>query len=59
MDSYQSVNGTFEAGYELTKKDVQQLTDIQLKIEAIIPDIKQQIYEMTEESLRRSQEQSM
>lgn len=59
IDIYQSVNDTFEAGYELTEKDAQQLTDIQLQIEAIIPDINQQIYEMTEESLRRSQEQSM
>ena len=59
IDIYQSVNDTFDAGYELTEKDAQQLTDIQQQIEAIIPDINQQIYEMTEESLRRSQEQSM
>jgi len=59
IDIYQSVNDTFEAGYELTEKDAQQLSDIQQQIEAIIPDINQQIYEMTEESLRRSQEQSM
>ena len=59
IDIYQSVNDTFDAGYELTEKDAQQLTDIQQQIEAIIPDINQQIYDMTEESLRSSQEQSM
>lgn len=59
IDIYQSVNDTFDAGYELTEKDAQQLTDIQQQIEVIIPDINQQIYEMTEENLRKSQEQSM
>lgn len=44
---YQSVNDTFEAGYELTEKDTHQLTDIQQQIEAIIPDINRQIYERT------------
>lgn len=59
IDIYQSVNDTFDASYELTEKDAQQLTDIQQQIEAVIPDINQQIYEMAEESLRKSQEQSM
>ncbi len=59
MDIYQSVNDTFEAGYELSDAEADQLSGIQTQIEAIIPDINRQIYEMTEESLRRSQEQSM
>ncbi len=59
MDIYQSVNDTFEAGYELSDAEVEQLSGIQAQIEAVIPDINQQIYEMTEESLRKSQEQSM
>ena len=59
IDIYQSVNDTFEAGYELTDAEADQLSGIQAQIEAIIPDINQQIYDMTEESLRKSQEQSM
>ena len=59
MDIYQSVNDTFEAGYEISDAEADHLSGIQAQIEAIIPDINQQIYEMTEESLRKSQEQSM
>ncbi|MGI6402889.1 MAG: hypothetical protein ACOX0K_01425 [Oscillospiraceae bacterium] len=59
IDIYQSVNDTFEAGYELTEKDAKQLTDLQLQIQAMIPDINRHIFEMMEESLQKPQEHSM
>ena len=59
MDIYQSVNDTFEAGYELSDAEADQLSGIQTQIEALIPDIGRQIYEMTEQQFREAQEQSM
>lgn len=59
LDIYQSVNDTFEAGYELTKEDEKKLSGIQKQIETLIPDVNERIAEIQQKAFDAMQGQSM
>ncbi|MDR2022214.1 MAG: hypothetical protein LBQ71_02945 [Hungatella sp.] len=59
IDIYQSIDDTFEAEYVLSQAEAKQLSDIQLQIEEIIPDIVRQVDDMAEKRIRESPEQCM
>ncbi|MPN14615.1 hypothetical protein SDC9_161942 [bioreactor metagenome] len=59
LDIYQSVNDTFEAGYELTTEDEKNLSGIQEQIEALLPDVNEQIAAIQQKALDAMQGQSM
>lgn len=43
LDIYQSINDTFDAGYDLTQTDEKTLIGIQKQIEGLLPDVSEQI----------------
>jgi hypothetical protein len=59
VDIYQSVNDTFETGYELSQENTKNLTKIQSQIEEILPDIKEKMNEIQRKVFENMPEQSM
>lgn len=59
LDIYQSVNDTFEAGYELTQEDAKSLSGIQEQIEDLFPDVKERIAAIQRKAFDAMQGQSM
>ncbi|MEA5040268.1 hypothetical protein SDC9_114894 [bioreactor metagenome] len=59
LNIYQSINNTFEAGYDLTQEDKQNLSDIQEQIEDILPDVNERIAAIQQKAFDTMQGQSM
>ncbi len=59
LDIYQSINDTFEAGYELTQNDERQLSSIQNQIETLLPDVKERIAAIQQKAFDAMQGQSL
>lgn len=59
LEIYQCVNDTFEVGYELTQEDAKKLSGIQKQIEALIPDVNEQIAALQQKASEAILNQSM
>ncbi len=59
LDIYQSVNDTFDAGYDLTQTDQKNLLGIQMQIEDLLPDVRERIASLQQINVEATQEQSM
>lgn len=59
LDIYQSVNDTFDAGYDLTQTDQKNLLGIQMQIEDLLPDVRERIASLQQINIEATQEQSM
>ena len=59
LNIYQSINNTFEVGYELTQEDEKTLSGIQEQIEDILPDANERIAAIKQKALDAMQGQSM
>lgn len=59
LDIYQSINDTFDAGYDLTQTDQKNLIGIQNQIEGLLPDVREQIESLQQIAPETTQEQSM
>lgn len=59
LNIYQSINNTFEAGYELTQEDKQIFSGIKEQIEDILPDANERIAAIKQKALDAMQGQSM
>lgn len=59
LDIYQSINDTFDAGYDLTQADEKNLIGIQKQIEGLLPDVREQIAALQQIDIETMQEQSM
>ncbi|WP_312642934.1 hypothetical protein [Hydrogenoanaerobacterium sp.] len=59
LDIYQSINDTFDAGYDLTQADQKNLIGIQNQIEDLLPDVREQIASLQQIDPETAQEQSM
>ena len=59
LEIYQRINDTFDAEYKLTQTDEKSLSCIQNQIEALLPDIKEQIAALQWKAFEAMQNQSM
>lgn len=59
LEIYQSINDTFDAGYDLTPADQKNLYDIHIQIESLLPDVRERIESLQQANIKIAQEPSM